>query len=82
MAEKALHNYSPDHMHSNRFRAHQEHIYLAGEPVDDDHALATSLPSEHSAVDETGHMDHHRRPIISIHGKDVQEHELDRKSAA
>jgi hypothetical protein len=55
---------------------------LHGETVEDDHAVAASLPLEHSAVDATGHMDHHRKPIISIHGKDVDEHELDRKDAA
>jgi hypothetical protein len=53
-----------------------------GEPITDDHAVAAGLPIEHSAIDETGHMDHHRRPIISIHGKDVDEHELDHKDAA
>jgi hypothetical protein len=55
---------------------------LHGETVEDDHAIAAGLPLEHSAVDATGHMDHHRKPIISIHGKDVDEHELDHKDAA
>ena len=53
-----------------------------GESIQDDHAVAAGLPLEHSAVDETGHMDHHRKPIISIHGKDVDEHELEHKGAA
>jgi hypothetical protein len=52
-----------------------------GESIQDDHAVAAGLPLEHSAVDETGHMDH-RKPIISIHGKDVDEHELEHKGAA
>lgn len=56
--------------------------HLQGESISEDYAVAASLPVEHSAIDETGHMDHHRKPIISIHGKDIDEHELDRKSAA
>ena len=56
--------------------------YLHGEAVTEDHVVAASLPVEHSAIDETGHMDHHRKPIISVHGKDVDEHELDHMSAA
>ncbi|GEM_PF-3729116 len=55
---------------------------LHGEAIEDDHAVAASLPVEHSVVDESGHMDHHRKPIVSIHGKDVDEHELDHKDAA
>ena len=56
--------------------------YLHGEAVTEDHVVAASLPIEHSAIDETGHMDHHRKPIISVHGKDIDEHELDHMSAA
>jgi len=56
--------------------------YLHGEAVTEDHVVAASLPVEHSAIDETGHMDHHRKPIISVHGKDIDEHELDHMSAA
>jgi hypothetical protein len=82
MAHKAVTNNPPERMHPNRFPTNQEQPYLYGEAVEDDHALAASLPPEHSAIDQTGHMDHHRKPIISIHGKDVQEHELDRKNAA
>jgi hypothetical protein len=55
---------------------------LHGESIEDDHAVAATLPVEHSVVDESGHMDHHRKPIVSIHGKDVDEHELDHKDAA
>ena len=55
---------------------------MHGETVQDDHAVAASLPVEYSAIEEDGHMDHHRKPIISVHGKDVDEHELDHKSAA
>jgi hypothetical protein len=55
---------------------------MHGQPIEDDHAVAANLPIEYSAVEQTGHMDHHRKPIISIHGKDVDEHELGRKNAA
>ena len=55
---------------------------LQSQPIDDDHAVAATLPIDHSAVDEHGHMDHHRKPIISIHGKDVDERELEHKHAA
>ena len=55
---------------------------LHSQPIGDDHAVAATLPIDHSAVDEHGHMDHHRKPIISIHGKDVDERELDHKHAA
>jgi hypothetical protein len=56
--------------------------HLHGEAITQDHVVAATLPLEHSAIDETGHMDHHRKPIISVHGKDIDEHELDHKSAA
>ena len=55
---------------------------LHGERISDDHAVAATLPPDHSAVDEHGHMDHHRKPIISVHGKDVDERELEHKHAA
>ena len=55
---------------------------MHGERIEDDHAVAASLPIDYSAVEASGHMDHHRKPIISVHGKDVDEHELDRKNAA
>lgn len=55
---------------------------MHGEAIQDDHAVAASLPVEYSAVEEDGHMDHHRKPIISVHGKDIDEHELDRQNAA
>jgi hypothetical protein len=57
-------------------------MHPQSQAIIDDHAVAASLPLDHSAVDESGHMDHHRKPIVSIHGKDVQEHELDHDSAA
>ena len=60
----------------------EEETGMHGEPIDDDHAVAATLPINHSAVDEHGHMDHHRKPIISLHGKDVDERELDHKHAA
>ena len=60
----------------------EQQPYLHGEAIEQDHAIATSLPIERSVVAESGHMDHHRKPIVSIHGKDVDEHELDHKDAA
>ena len=60
----------------------QSESYMHGEAIQDDHAVAASLPVEYSAIEEDGHMDHHRKPIISVHGKDVDEHELDHKNAA
>ena len=65
---------------SKRFDEKEPHVH--GEPITDDYAVAAGLPIEHSAIDETGHMNHHRKPIISIHGKDVDERELDHKDAA
>lgn len=59
-----------------------EQPYLHGEAVEKDHAIAASLPIERSVVAESGHMDHHRKPIVSIHGKDVDEHELDHRDVA
>ena len=53
-----------------------------GETIEDDHTVAASLPVDYSVVDRRGHMEHHGKPIISIHGKDVDERELDRKNAA
>lgn len=50
--------------------------------IEDDHTLAASLPIDYSALDQHGHMDHHRKPIVSIHGKDVDERELDHEKAA
>jgi hypothetical protein len=82
MARKILSEDSSESLHGNGFLVLEEQAQLKGEPVEDDQALAASLPPEHSAIAQTGHMDHHRKPIISIHGKDVQEHELDHKSAA
>jgi hypothetical protein len=60
----------------------EEEPAMHTEAVQDDHAVAATLPLEHSVVDEGGHMDHHRKPIISIHGKDVDENELDHRDAA
>lgn len=80
--------YGPTHgnilamMAESGFSSNEQVGRLDGETVEDDHAVSASLPLEHSAVDATGHMDHHRKPIISIHGKDVDERELDRKDAA
>lgn len=60
----------------------EEQMHPQGQSITDDHAVAATLPIDHSAVDDSGHMDHHRKPIVSIHGKDVQEHELDHDNAA
>jgi len=46
-----------------------------------DHVLASSLPVEQTAIDAEGRMDNHRRPIISVHGKDIDEHELGKNIA-
>lgn len=59
-----------------------EQPYLHGEAVEKDHVIAASLPVERSVVAENGHMDHHRKPIVSIHGKDVDEHELGHRDVA
>lgn len=59
-----------------------ERPYLHGESFPEDHAIAASIPVERSVVAQNGHMDHHRKPIISIHGKDVDEHELEHDHAA
>ncbi len=59
-----------------------EHPYLRGESVPEDHAIAAGIAVERSVIAESGHMDHHRKPIISIHGKDVDEHELEHDHAA
>jgi hypothetical protein len=49
--------------------------------VRSDHVLATSLPVEQTAIDAEGRMDNHRKPIISVHGKDIEEHELGKNVA-
>lgn len=59
-----------------------ENLHARAESVEQDHAVAATLPVDRSVVDERGHMDHHRKPIISIHGKDVDEHELEHKHVA
>ena len=80
--------YTPTHgnilamMAESGNHSEEEEDPMHGEAVPDDHAVAATIPLEHSVVDESGHMDHHRKPIISIHGKDVDEHELDHKDAA
>jgi hypothetical protein len=57
----------------------------AGPAPDDeirsDHVLASSLPVEQTAIDAEGRMDNHRKPIISVHGKDIDEHELGKNVA-
>lgn len=80
--------YTPTHgnilamMVESEMHTEEDDGRLHGESIEDDHAVAASLPVEHSVVDQSGHMDHHRKPIVSIHGKDVDEHELDHKDAA
>jgi len=48
-----------------------------------EHEIAAQLPPETTAIGADGAMDNHRRPIVSINGKDVDEHEhgLDRRAA-
>ena len=46
-----------------------------------DHTVASSLPVEQTAIDAEGRMDNHRKPIISVHGKDIDEHELGKNVA-
>ena len=46
-----------------------------------DHIVASSLPVEQTAIDAEGRMDNHRKPIISVHGKDIDEHELGKNVA-
>lgn len=80
--------YTPAHgnilamMAESGMHSEDDDTRLHGESIEDDHSVAATLPVEHSVVDESGHMDHHRKPIVSIHGKDVDEHELDHKDAA
>jgi hypothetical protein len=52
-----------------------------GDEVRSDHILASSLPVEQTAIDAEGRMDNHRKPIISVHGKDIDEHELGKNVA-
>ncbi|HEY0564188.1 MAG TPA: hypothetical protein VGC88_01320 [Terriglobales bacterium] len=47
-----------------------------------DRDLANQLPPEHSNVSADGRMDVHRKPIVSINGKDVDEHEEHLRDAA
>ena len=47
-----------------------------------DRDLANQLPPEHSSISANGRMDVHRRPIVSINGKDVDEHEEHLRDAA
>ncbi|HWC17690.1 MAG TPA: hypothetical protein VG498_11790 [Terriglobales bacterium] len=80
--------YTPTHgnilamMAESGSHSEDEEAPMQSQAIEDDHAVAATIPVEHSVVDESGHMDHHRKPIISIHGKDVDEHELDHKDAA
>ncbi|MBV9072256.1 MAG: hypothetical protein JOZ10_01395 [Acidobacteria bacterium] len=59
-----------------------EDTTLRAEPIEEDHIIAATMPLDTSVVGESGHMDHHRKPIVSIHGKDVDEHELNHRNAA
>jgi hypothetical protein len=44
--------------------------------------VAAQLPIDTTSIDEEGYMDSHRKPIVSIHGKDVEDHDERRKPAA
>lgn len=77
--------YSPTHRNILAMMAEsgkREKSRSRAEAIEDDHAVAASLPVDYSVVDQKGHMEHHGKPIISIHGKDVDERELDKKNAA
>jgi len=54
---------------------------LPEDEVRDDHLITSTLPGEQSVVDSDGHMDSHRKPIISINGKDINDHELGKNVA-
>jgi hypothetical protein len=47
-----------------------------------DRDLANQLPPEHSSVSADGRMDVHRKPIVSINGKDIDEHQERQRDAA
>jgi hypothetical protein len=49
--------------------------------VSTEHQLAATLPVEQSVVTADGRMDNHRTPIISVHGKDIDEHQLGKNVA-
>jgi hypothetical protein len=87
-ASTPLDLYTPTHGNILAMMAESDKVsdeaesHMHSEAVQDDHAVAATLPIEYSAVDEGGHMDHHRKPIISVHGKDIDEHDLDHMNAA
>ncbi len=47
-----------------------------------DHDIAAQLPPEVTGITSDGKMESHRTPIVSIHGKDVDERVDPRHSAA
>ena len=49
---------------------------LPEDEVRDDHMISSMLPTDRSAVDSEGNMDSHHKPIISINGKDINDHDL------
>lgn len=88
MSEQILRNSRPNHpMRRATDMAQRGNIFMAGSgpaPEDEirtDHILASSLPVEQTAIDAEGRMDNHRKPIISVHGKDIDEHELGKNVA-
>ena len=89
MSEQTLpRNSRPNHpMRRATDLAQPGNIFMAGSgpaPEDEirtDHILASSLPVEQTAIDADGRMDNHRKPIISVHGKDIDEHELGKNVA-
>jgi hypothetical protein len=60
--------------------------FMASDPLDDadvvEQDIAAQLPPENTVVHEDGFMDAPRKPIVSIHGKDVEEHDELRRPAA
>jgi hypothetical protein len=49
--------------------------------ISTEHQLAAMLPVDQSVVTADGRMDSHRTPIVSVHGKDIDEHELGKSVA-
>lgn len=44
-------------------------------PILSEHDLAAQLPPDTTVISATGEMDNHRKPIVSINGKDISEHD-------
>ena len=40
-----------------------------------EHDIAAQLPPDTTVISASGQMDNHRKPIVSINGKDISEHD-------